>query len=121
MLLDRDVDAVSAGLTSLRLVFTQPGVMLFWGALISVVIGAAMLPWFAGLIVVGPVVVADDPVAVVALDLQVGTHLALGRTTEEDPLAFVDVDPLLAAFAKRRGLSVPGHGLTAPPGSRSGP
>jgi uncharacterized membrane protein len=56
MLLDRPVDAITAGLTSLRLVLTQPGVMLWWGALIAVLVGAAMLPWFAGLVVVGPVI-----------------------------------------------------------------
>jgi uncharacterized membrane protein len=56
MLLDRPVDAITAGLTSLRLVFTQPGVMLWWGALIAVLVVAAMLPWFAGLTIVAPVI-----------------------------------------------------------------
>ena len=55
LLLDRPVDAITAGLTSLRLVLTQTGVMLWWGLLISVLVVAAMLPWFAGLLVVGPV------------------------------------------------------------------
>jgi uncharacterized membrane protein len=56
MLLDRPVDAISAGLTSLRLVLSQPGVMLLWGALITLLVVAAMLPWFAGLVVVAPVI-----------------------------------------------------------------
>jgi uncharacterized membrane protein len=56
MLLDRPVDAITAGLTSLRLVLTQPSVMLWWGALITVLVTLAMLPWFAGLVVVGPVI-----------------------------------------------------------------
>ena len=55
LILDRPVDAITAGLTSLRLVLTQPGVMLLWGALISLLVVAAMLPWFAGLLIVGPV------------------------------------------------------------------
>ena len=55
MILDRPVDAITAGLTSLRLVLTQPGVMLLWGALITALVVLAMLPWFAGLLVVGPV------------------------------------------------------------------
>jgi len=55
MLLDRPTDAISAGLTSMRLVLTQPGVMLVWGALITTLVVLAMLPWFAGLLVVGPV------------------------------------------------------------------
>lgn len=54
MILDRQTDAVTAGLTSLRLCLTQPGVMLFWGALITLLVVAAMLPFFAGLLVVGP-------------------------------------------------------------------
>ena len=55
MILDRPVDAITAGLTSARLVLTQPGVMLLWGALLTVLVVLAMLPWFAGLLVVGPV------------------------------------------------------------------
>jgi len=55
MILDRPTDAISAGLTSLRLVLTQPGVMLIWGGLITLLVVLAMLPWFAGLLVVGPV------------------------------------------------------------------
>lgn len=55
MLLDRPVDAITAGLTSMRLVLTQTGVMLFWGFLITLLVVLALLPWFAGLLVVGPV------------------------------------------------------------------
>ncbi|HEX2013115.1 MAG TPA: DUF2189 domain-containing protein [Roseateles sp.] len=55
MLLDRPTDAVTAGLTSLRLVLTQTGVMLLWGALITILVLLALLPGFAGLLVVGPV------------------------------------------------------------------
>jgi uncharacterized membrane protein len=55
MILDRSVDAISAALTSLRLVLTQTGVMLCWAALIVLLVVAAMLPGFLGLLVVGPV------------------------------------------------------------------
>ena len=55
MILDRPVDAVSAGLTSLRLVLSQPGVMLLWGSLITLIVVLAMLPGFAGLLVAAPV------------------------------------------------------------------
>jgi uncharacterized membrane protein len=55
MILDRPVDAISAALTSLRLVFTQPGVMLLWGALLTLLVVLALLPWFAGLLLAGPV------------------------------------------------------------------
>lgn len=56
MILHRQTDAVTAGLTSLRLVLTQTGVMLWWAALIAGLVGLSLLPWFCGLLVVGPVV-----------------------------------------------------------------
>ena len=55
MILDRQTDAITSGLTSLRLCLTQPGVMLLWGALITVLVVFALMPWFLGLLVVGPV------------------------------------------------------------------
>ena len=56
MILDRQTDAISASLTSIRACLQNPGVMAFWGALITLLVVLAMLPWFLGLIVVGPVV-----------------------------------------------------------------
>ena len=56
MILHRQTDAVTAGLTSMRLVLTQTGVMLWWAGLIATLVFIALLPWFAGLLVVGPVV-----------------------------------------------------------------
>jgi uncharacterized membrane protein len=56
MILHRQTDAITAGLTSLRLVLGQPGVMLLWAALIAALVGLALLPGFLGLLVAGPVV-----------------------------------------------------------------
>ena len=56
MILDQQTDAISAGLTSLRLVLTQPGVMWLWAALLATVVAVAMAPGFLGLLVAGPVV-----------------------------------------------------------------
>lgn len=55
MILDRQVDAISAGLTSIRACLQNPGVMLVWGGLITWLVVLAMLPWFLGLLVAGPV------------------------------------------------------------------
>ncbi len=55
MILDRQTDAITAGLTSLRLCLTQPGLMIFWGALITALVVLAMAPGFLGLLVVAPV------------------------------------------------------------------
>jgi len=55
MILDRDTDAVTAGLRSIQLALAQPGVMLLWGALIvGLTLAAIALPWACGLMVVAP-------------------------------------------------------------------
>lgn len=54
MILDRDTDAVWAAITSIRVVLSNPGVMLLWGLLITSLVTVALLPWGLGLIVVGP-------------------------------------------------------------------
>lgn len=54
MILDRDTDAVTAAITSIRVVYDNTGVMLLWAALIVVLTGLALWPWGAGLLVVGP-------------------------------------------------------------------
>ncbi|CDS53918.1 predicted integral membrane protein [Polaromonas sp. CG9_12] len=54
MILDRDTDAISAAITSIRVVFSSPGVMLLWGLVITTLIALALLPWGAGLVVIGP-------------------------------------------------------------------
>ena len=55
-IMDRRADAISAALTSIRACLENPLVMLWWGALIVLLMLAAMLPYFVGLIVLGPVV-----------------------------------------------------------------
>ena len=54
MILDRDTDALTAGIASIRVVLENPGVMLLWGALITLLVALALAPWGAGLLVVGP-------------------------------------------------------------------
>lgn len=54
MILDRDTDAVSAAITSIRVVFANPGVMLLWGVLIALLVTLALLPWGLGLVLFGP-------------------------------------------------------------------
>ncbi|WP_317055600.1 DUF2189 domain-containing protein [Roseovarius rhodophyticola] len=55
MLLDRDIDFVSAMLTSIRVVTENPGIMLIWAAIISVTMLVSMLPAFLGLILTLPI------------------------------------------------------------------
>ena len=54
LLLDREVDFVTAMLTSFALVRENPRVMLAWGALIAAALFLGMLPGFLGLFVVLP-------------------------------------------------------------------
>ena len=55
MILDRETDAVTAALTSFRLCLNQPLVMLVWGLLIAGLVFLSILPYFAGLLFIGPV------------------------------------------------------------------
>ncbi|WP_421703774.1 DUF2189 domain-containing protein [Aliiroseovarius sp.] len=50
LLLDREIDFVSAMLTSIRVVTENPVVMLIWAAIISVTVLVSMVPAFLGLI-----------------------------------------------------------------------
>lgn len=55
MLLDRDMDFISAMLTSIRVVRESPVVMLAWAAIIAVAMLLSMAPLFLGLIFTLPV------------------------------------------------------------------
>ena len=55
MILDRDTDAISAGITSMRVFLGELAVMLLWGLILSVlVVLSFMSTWMLGLVVVGP-------------------------------------------------------------------
>ncbi len=55
LLLDREIDFVTAMITSFGTVQDNPVVMLGWGAIIAGLLFLAMLPAFLGLFVVLPV------------------------------------------------------------------
>lgn len=55
MMLDRDVDFVTAIVTSLAAIKANPVAMIAWAAIIAIGMGLAMLPAFIGLFVVLPV------------------------------------------------------------------
>ncbi len=55
MILDRDTDAITAGIASLQAVADRTGVMVWWGLLIvALLLGALLLPWQLGVLLVGP-------------------------------------------------------------------
>ncbi|MEM7686391.1 MAG: DUF2189 domain-containing protein [Paracoccaceae bacterium] len=55
MLMDREIDVVSAMVTSVRAVIASPQPMLFWGVLLAVVMAIAMVPLFLGVLLAFPV------------------------------------------------------------------
>ena len=54
-ILDLDTDALTACITSMRVVGSNTGVMLLWGMIITALIAVSFLFYSVGLIVVGPV------------------------------------------------------------------
>lgn len=54
LLLDREVDFVTAMITSFQTVLNSPVPMLAWAAFIAVATFAALMPWFLGLLIVLP-------------------------------------------------------------------
>lgn len=55
MILDRDTDAISAAITSIRVFLGELAVMLLWGLILSVMVVLSFMSlWMLGLIVVGP-------------------------------------------------------------------
>jgi uncharacterized membrane protein len=55
LLLDRDVDFVTAMITSVRSVVTSPLPMIGWAALIVILLAVSAMPYFLGLVVTLPV------------------------------------------------------------------
>ena len=55
MILDRDTDALTAGITSIRVVAENTGVMIWWGLLLTLlVLASLLLAWSVAIIAVGP-------------------------------------------------------------------
>jgi uncharacterized membrane protein len=54
LLLDREIDFVTAMITSFKYVMAYPVQMLAWALVIAILTFAAMIPWFLGLLLVLP-------------------------------------------------------------------
>ncbi len=55
LLLDRDVDFITAMITSVKAVFTNPKTLIVWAAIVTGLMFLAVIPAFLGLVVVIPV------------------------------------------------------------------
>jgi uncharacterized membrane protein len=55
LLLDREVDFITAMITSVRAVVTSPGPMIGWAAVVVILLVVSALPFFVGLLVTLPV------------------------------------------------------------------
>jgi uncharacterized membrane protein len=87
LILDRDVDVVTAIVTSVRAVSLNPVPMLLWAAIIVALLVVATLPLFAGLLVALPV-------------LGHATWHLYRRLVEPDPTAVRGVEPTSEAVAQ---------------------
>jgi uncharacterized membrane protein len=55
MILDRDTDAITAGIASIQVVALRTGPLLVWaGLIVALLLAALLVPWSAGLVVIGP-------------------------------------------------------------------
>ena len=54
LILERDSDAISACITSIRVVLKNPLSMIIWGAMLTILVIASLLPKGLGIIFVGP-------------------------------------------------------------------
>lgn len=54
LLMDRDIDVVTAMITSVKATLENQGAMIYWGATVAVLIIVAMLPLFLGMVIVFP-------------------------------------------------------------------
>ncbi len=55
LLLDRDVDFITAMITSVKAVTTSPVPMLAWGAIVAIVLMVSAAPMFLGLTITLPI------------------------------------------------------------------
>jgi uncharacterized membrane protein len=55
LLIDRNISAIGAALTSVRAVLRNPFTMLLWGLIVAVLLLIGSLPFFLGLAIVIPV------------------------------------------------------------------
>ncbi len=55
LLIDRNIGATAAALTSVRAVLRNPFTMMLWGLIVAVLLALGSLPFFLGLAIVIPV------------------------------------------------------------------
>ena len=86
LLLDRDVDFVTAIITSMRAVLANQGVMIYWGGFIAVATVVAMLPLFLGMILIFPILGhASWHLYRALVAQQTGMRAASGFDTDQSP------------------------------------
>jgi uncharacterized membrane protein len=94
LLLDRDVGAAVAVLTSLRVMAANPVPMALWGLIVAVLLVIGSIPFFVGLAVVLPV-------------LGHATWHLYRRTVEPDPHSHADYQPLAYEPPRRSAADFP--------------
>lgn len=55
LMLDRNLDAVTAAITSVRALFANPSAMFVWAGIIALLGGIGLITFLAGILIVGPI------------------------------------------------------------------
>ncbi len=55
LMLDRNLDAITAAITSVRALFANPAAMFVWAGLIALLGGLGLVTFLAGMLIVGPI------------------------------------------------------------------
>ena len=55
LMLDRNLDAISAAITSVRALFANPAAMFVWAGLIALLGGLGLVTFLAGMLIAGPI------------------------------------------------------------------
>ena len=55
LMLDRNLDAITAAITSVRALFANPAAMFVWAGLIALLGGFGLVTFLAGMLIAGPI------------------------------------------------------------------
>jgi uncharacterized membrane protein len=55
LMLDRNLDAITAAITSVRALFANPAAMFVWAGLIALLGGLGLVTFLAGMLIAGPI------------------------------------------------------------------
>lgn len=115
LLLEREVDVVTAMITSVKAVFASPVVMLGWGLIVTALVIAASLPLFLGIIFVLPLLghatwhiyrravvpLPSEPLHNLHLQALRGWPIALQHSMQKGPIMQINISRVIPRRKRR--------------------